>query len=148
MSRISNLAVMPALAAVLSAGASAQDVQTLHGACQSESRISGAANAPFSCDSAVIVFFDNNNSHLMVQFGMKSSPHADLLGFAGIMRPDGQVLDVDHLYFTPGKAQSATGSTCRFSFSPPRMTAIACNGTATENNQPKTAVVHFAVKDG
>jgi hypothetical protein len=109
------------------------DVTVVHGACQAQSALTvGGQKTMFACDNAIFAFFDMQNSHVMIQFAKKGDDHAPILGFAGTMENDGLTLDVDRIYLQPGKPQPAEKASCKLSFTPPRITGIACRGNISQ----------------
>ncbi len=142
---------LAALLASLPCAALAQnqptDVTVLSGACKGQSALTeGGQKTAFGCDNAIFAFFDMQNSHVMIQFAKKGDDHAPILGFAGTMEKDGVTLDVDRIYLQPGKPQPAEKASCKLSFTPPHITAIACSGRLAQGAQ--TAEVIFEPAPG
>lgn len=127
------------------------DIQVVKGKCNAQSHIAegpiGAdltkRQSRYFCDVAIISFFDRTSSHLMVQFSEKQSHHGAILGFAGTMDADGQVLEVDRVYLEPGKATPATDGACKFFFERKEMTSIVCGAKIDEGNRRTVPVVAF-----
>ena len=116
------------------AAAQPLDTKIVHGACQAESSVTnGGKKTAYTCDNAVFSFFDNQNSHVMIQFAKKGDGSVPLLGFAGAMEKDGVTLDVDRIYLRPGEAQPAQKASCKLSFGPPNITGISCSGQAAQS---------------
>jgi hypothetical protein len=136
--------------------AAPEDIKTVEGACQAQSATAegGAIDdlrqnkSPFSCDSAVITFFDKENRHILIQFAQKGSDQQRIVGYAGMMENDGQTLDVDHIYLEPGKPLTATDSACKLFFTQPRLTDIVCGGQIVEGARRTVATVIFKAAPG
>ena len=117
------------------------DVAIVHGACQPQSALTeGGQKTRFGCDNAVFAFYDMQNSHVMIQFAKKGDDQARILAFAGTMENDGVTLDVDRIYLQPGKPQPAEKASCKLSFTPPHITAIACHGQVSQGVQAADVV--------
>jgi hypothetical protein len=128
------------------------DVTVIAGSCQPQSSVGGK---PYSCDNAIFAFFDNQNSHVMIQFAKKGDDKAPILGFGGTMKQDGVTLDVDRIYLEPGKPQPAENALCKLSFRPPasagaqpNITGIACSGQVPGRAQAPVAEVTFQPDPG
>jgi len=132
------------------------DTQILQGACDASSHTAegplGAdltkRQSRFLCDSAVITFLDDHNSHLLIQFSEHAAVHAPILGFAGQVEADGIMMPVDHVYFEPGKAASVSDGWCKFFFEARHMTNIVCGVKADEAGRRTVAVVVFNAAPG
>lgn len=132
------------------------DVRTLKGSCDASSHTSeGALGADltklqsrFLCDSAVVAFLDDHNSHIMIQFSEKEANHSPILGFAGQMESDGIIMQVANVYLEPGKATPVSDGACKFFFKDRHMDGITCGIKADEGGQRTVAIVVFNAASG
>jgi hypothetical protein len=97
----------------------------------------------FFCDTAVITFYDNHNSHLMINFLDKKAAHGRILGFAGQLESDRITMPADHVYFEPGKATIVSDGGCTIGFDEVQITGIVCIIKADEGGRRTVAVVEF-----
>ena len=102
----------------------------------------------FFCDTAVITFFDNHQSHVMINFLEKQANHAPTLGFAGQVENDGIMMPVDHVYLERGKATPVSEGVCKFFFEDGHMKNIVCVMKADEGGQRTVAAVEFKAEPG
>lgn len=102
----------------------------------------------FFCDSAVITFFDNHQSHVMINFLEKQANHAPTLGFAGQVENDGITMPVDHVYLESGKATPVSDGVCKFFFEDRHMKNIVCVMKADEGRRRTVAAVEFNAEPG
>jgi hypothetical protein len=127
------------------------DVQIVRGSC---SRTSHTSEGPtgsdltkkqsrFFCNSAVISFFDDHNDRVMVQFSEKESHRINILGFAGRIAPNGIMMNVTRVYFTPSVPTEVDDGTCKFFFKGKNMTGIFCGARVDENSRRSVAIVAF-----
>ena len=124
------------------------DIQIVDGACDPASHTAegpiGAdltkRRSKFYCDSAVITFFDNYNSHILIQFSQKESHHSQILGFGGIVDSEGVTMQVDHVYFSPGHATTVSDGWCKFFFKGRHMSEIFCGIKVDERLIPLAPV--------
>jgi hypothetical protein len=144
------LALLPALPSACPAQtAQPTDVTIVHGACQPQSALTQAGRKTlFGCDNAIFAFYDQQNSHVMIQFAKKTDDQAPILGFADTMEKDGLTLDVDRIYLQPGKPQPAEQASCKLSFAPPHISGIACRGQVAQGAQSSAAEVVFKPDPG
>lgn len=104
----------------------------------------------FFCDTAVITFFDNHQSHVMINFLEKQANHAPTLGFAGQVENDGIMMPVDHVYLEPEKATPVSEGVCKFFFEDQdrHMKGIVCVIKADEGGRRTVAAVEFRAEPG
>jgi hypothetical protein len=134
----------------------ADHVQIVSGTCGKESHIAEGQvgedltkrQSRFFCDSAVIAFLDNINKHVMIQFTQNESHHSPIIGFAGNMEKNGQIMDVDRVYLEPGRATKVTDSACKFFFSRKHMSSIFCGAKTDEGRRRTVAIVAFVAAPG
>jgi hypothetical protein len=132
-----------------------KDVHFIEGKCGKGSHIAEGRigedltkrQSRFFCDYAVIAFFDNNNQHIMVQFSESQSHNNILLGFAGIMSEDGQILYVSRVYLGNKQIQVPEGY-CKFFFKNKHMSGIACGAPVDEGDRRTVPVVEFHASPG
>jgi hypothetical protein len=131
-------------------------LQFVAGACNASSHTSegplGAdlakRHSRFFCDTAVITFYDNHYSHIMIGFLEKKANHPSILAFAGQVENDGITMPVDNVYLEPGKATPVSDGECRFSFEDGHMKNIDCVMKADEDGRRTVAAVEFNAAPG
>jgi len=131
-------------------------LQFLNGTCNASSHTSegplGAdltkRQSQFFCDSAVIAFYDNHHSHVMIQFSEKKANHAQTLGFAGQVENDGITMPVNHVYLEPGKPTPVSDGVCKFFLEDQHMKNIVCVMKADEGGRRTVAAVEFNAAPG
>lgn len=141
---------------VVSAQTEVNDVRVVGGACDASSHTAEGPlgsdltkrQSRFFCDSAVITFLDDHNSHVMIQFSQKESLHSPILGFAGRVEADGIMMTVDHVYLTPGQATTVSDGWCKFFFKNRQLSALMCGMKVDETGRRTTAVVVFNAAPG
>jgi hypothetical protein len=128
-------------------------MQVFNGTCDS---ISHTAEGPlgtdptkqgarFFCDSAVVTFFDDSKDHVAVQFAQKESRQSPILGFAGHLGDDGNMMHVDTVYLVPGQATTVNDGSCKFFYSYLQLSGIVCSMNLKEPGQRTRAIVSFGV---
>lgn len=144
-----------ALIANVKAEGESQLMTGVRGTCDEKSHIAvgpvGADLAqhrrPFRCDAAVIVFFDNQNHHVMINFAEKSATN-QIIAFSGIMDAAGEAMTVQRTYFEPGKPTYLDDAACKFFFSKRHMTGIFCGGKIDADGQRTVASIVFNASPG
>jgi hypothetical protein len=140
----------------ISAYAQAGNVQTVNGTCGSTSHTAEGPidsnltrrQSRFYCDSAVITFLDDYTGHVLIQFSQKESHHSPILGFAGRIEARqpgdvGTMVQVDHVYLTPGQATTVSDGSCKFFLKNQKMSGIMCGMKVDETGRRTTAIVVF-----
>ncbi len=132
------------------------DLAMVTGVCQAASAVTdGAGTKPYICDNAILAFFDNANSHVMIQFTKKNDENVPLFAFAGTMAQDGVTLNVERISLVPGKPQPAQQASCNLSFAPPpagsdrpSISGIECKGEVVQDAQKTTLSILFKPDPG
>lgn len=96
----------------------------------------------FFCDTAIIAFFDNTNSHVMVTFVESKSHTNKQLGFSGLMDSDGQILNVENVYIGQDNHPVDQGH-CKFFFKKRKLDGIACGAPIDQGERRTVPVVIF-----
>ena len=109
--------------------------------------ISGNA-VPFSCDVAVLAFYDKANKHVMVNFA-QTGLTTGMLAFDGFANSKTQnVFDIDKVYLDPGVATYFDAAICKFFFSGKHMTGIFCGGKRDADGERTFTSIVFNAKPG
>lgn len=132
------------------------DVQTVVGRCSNRSHVAEGPigddltkrQSRFFCDIAVIAFFDQTNTHVMIQFSQKESHHGAILGFAGDVARDGKMMTVTKVYLTAGQATEVSDGNCKFFFSGRHMSGIFCGAKIDEGDRRTVVIVAFDAASG
>lgn len=132
------------------------DIQVLKGSCDATSHTAeGPLNSDltkreskFYCDSAIISFFSDSESHIMIQFSQKESRHSPILGFSGRVDAAGITMQVDNVYLTPGEPTTVSEGVCQLYFKNRHMVNIMCGMKVDETGRRTVAVVLFNAAPG
>lgn len=144
----------PALLLSLAAtGAHAQgfpEMTILKGSCSEKSHIAEGKlgtdltrnQARFFCDSVVIMPINGNPRHVLLTFAESQSHTRPQLGFAGVME-DRQMVDVQRVYLTSGKATPVDEGACKFFYKGSRITGVFCGGKIDQGDRRTVPIVAF-----
>ena len=127
----------------------------VRGSCDPKSHIANGSvgtdltnhQIPFACDAAVFIVFDNQNRHTMITFAKKATTKG-VLSFSGMMDLKSNILDVQKVYFEPGKPTYIDEGTCKLFFSGRNMTGIFCGGKIDADGQRTVASIIFDADPG
>lgn len=150
MRRLLVSACMLTFAAV---GANAQgfpEPTILKGSCSDKSHIAegriGADltknQARFFCDSVVIIPIDGNPRHVLLTFAELQSHTRPQIAFAGMMT-DRQMVDVQRVYLSTGKATPMDDGACKFFYKGPRISGVFCGGKIDQGERRTVPLVAF-----
>ena len=127
------------------------NIHIVRGSCNADSHTAegpidtdlSGRRSRFFCDTAVVSMFSDYKGHVMVQFAQKASHHGPLLGFAGRLDDDGQMMTLQHVYLTPSVATTVSEGYCKFFFKNRHMEGIFCGMKVDETGQRTTAIIGF-----
>ena len=105
------------------------------------------SQTPFFCDAVVLNFFDAQNRHVMVNFAKKDATR-EILAFSGIMESDGALMNVQKVYFEPGKPTYVDVGACKLFFAKRHMMGIFCGGKIDADGQRTVANITFDAEPG
>ena len=100
----------------------------------------------FFCDMAILAFFDDSGRHVMVTFAEKSGADDRIVGFAGMIDDDGQIMSVHHVYLGQDVHAVQEGY-CRFFFEKGDMKSVACGTPVDCGSQRTVPVVVFEASE-
>ncbi len=131
------------------------DIKTIKGECLEQSHISEGKigedltkrQSRFFCDAAVMAFFDHSNQHIMIQFTESKSHTNTILGYAGYMDTDGQILNVNKVYIG-NTAYPVEEGFCKLFFKKKHIDSMSCGAPVDEGDRRTVPVVVFQAKPG
>jgi hypothetical protein len=148
-------AFIPFYIANVKAEGESRSMNGIRGSCAAESHIAvgpvgtdlSSHQTPFVCDAALLTLFDNQNIHSMITFAQKATTKG-VISFAGTMHEKVNILDVQKVYFEPGKPTYIDDGACKFFFSGRHMTSVYCVGKIDADGQRTVASIVYNVDRG
>lgn len=127
-----------------------QQFDAVNGHCAANSHIArGPVDAdltklekPYRCDIALIAQYDNH-TRVLIQFGDRHGAANSILGFAGVVLPDGEMVKVQRVYLVPKVATEPEDGWCRLFFKGKKMTGITCGARIVQHGRATVPVVAF-----
>lgn len=150
------VAVAPLMVSAAARAADPGSMNIVRGTCDASSHTAegpidtdlSGRRSRFFCDTAVINMLSDYKGHVMVQFAQKESHHSPLLGFAGRLDDDGQMVTLQHVYLTPNVPTTVSEGYCKFFFKNRHMVGIFCGMKVDETGQRTTAIIAFNAAPG
>jgi|GEM_PF-1234637 len=96
----------------------------------------------FFCDSAIIMSFDNDGKHKLIQFVDSTSNHSRIIGYGGLMEDD-VILTVRNVYLEIGRSSAASDGACKFFYADGRLSGLACGAQIDEGDRRTVPIVAF-----
>lgn len=148
-------AFTPAYIANVKAEGQSQFMTGVRGSCSEASHIAAGPvgsdltehQTSFVCDAAIFTTFDKRNVHTMVTFAKKSAT-GEIISFAGLMDAKTNTMDVQKVYFEPGKATYVDVGACKVFFSHSHISGVFCGGKIDADGQRTVASIAFKADPG